>query len=307
MRYIVDEDFDSRVLAGSSCAFGVFDGLHLGHAYLIERAIETSGPDIPSLALSFDRDPDELFHPQRLRKLARNEDRLAALEESGLADVAVLPFTESLGRLAPIEFLQKTFSAGPPAYLHVGENFRFGAGAAGTVETLESWGAESGCHVYAHGLVSADGQAISSTRIRLLLHDGNLNEAKRLLGHSYSLSGEVQPGRGQGAGFGFATANLHVSEQDLPLGEGVYAAYALFGGECRKAAVSVGVSPTFEAGTTANVEAHVLGFEGDLLGETIRLEFVEYLRPMRFFDSTEDLVAAISADIAHVEAMPERC
>lgn len=294
------ESFDRRVFAGSSCAFGVFDGLHEGHRYLIDRAIETGANCRRSIAITFDIDPDEVFHAERLKKLMRNADRIEALAATGVDDVVVLPFVASLYSLAPREFLASAFSAGAPAHLHVGEDFRFGAKAAGTVADLAKWGAQAGCEVHAHKLISADGLPITATRIRKHLLSCELDDAARLLGHPYTLRETVQRGRGEGAGFGFATANLQVKPHDRVLGEGVYAAYATIGGVRYKAAASVGVSPTFEATSTANMEVHVLDFEGDLVGQAITVEFVKHLRPMRKFDSTEELIACVTADIQWV-------
>lgn len=297
--YQVDDGFDGRVLAGASCAFGVFDGLHEGHRFLIGQAIATRGGG-RAIALTFDTDPDEVFHADRLKKLMRNADRIEALGDSGVDDVVVLRFDRELYSKTPEQFLQSAFPAGTPAHIHVGEGFRFGARAAGTTDDLKKWGGQVGCDVHVHRLVSADGKPISSTRIRNLLLACDLDAANRLLGHPYALRETVQRGRGDGASFGFATANLLVKPHDRVLGEGVYAAYATVDGARYKAAASVGVSPTFEATSTANMEVHILDFEGDLVGREILVEFARHLRPMRKFDSTEVLIATISADIQHV-------
>lgn len=295
--HIVDSSFDYSLLDKASCAFGVFDGLHTGHRYLIGCAIESGAESSRTAAITFDIDPDEVFHPERLKKLMRNADRLAALEQSGVDDVVVLPFTKDFSSLSPEGFLASTFPRGVPAHMHVGEDFRFGARAAGTVDTLRAWGESSGCEVHAHHLVSADGRPVTSTRIRLLLLNCDVKEAARLLGRPYTLRETVRRGRGEGADFGFATANLAVKPHDRVLGEGVYAAYATIGETRYKAAVSVGVSPTFEAMSTANVEAHILDFEGDLVGQEVALEFVEFLRPMIKFESTEELIATVMGNI----------
>ena len=298
--FTADSSFDSSVFAGASCAFGVFDGLHSGHQFLIGEALRTKQPSQRTIALTFDIDPDEVFHAERLKKLMRNADRIDALAASGVDDVVVLPFEEELYSKTPEAFLATTFACGAPAHMHVGEDFRFGARAAGTVDTLQEWGDRVGCTIHAHRLVSADGAPITATRIRLLLLDCKLGEANRLLGHPYALREAVHRGRGDGAGFGFATANLQVKPHDRVLGEGVYAAYATVDGVRFKAAVSVGVSPTFEATTTANMEVHILDYEGDLIGRPVLVEFVEHLRPMRKFDTTEELIATVTADIQWV-------
>ena len=298
--YTVDESFDSGFFAGSSCAFGVFDGLHRGHQYLISQACATTPSGARAIALTFDVDPDEVFRPTSLKKLMRNADRLDALSCSGVDDVVAFAFREELFTKTPDEFLAFAFRQGAPSHLHVGEDFRFGARAAGTVETLRTWGARAGCQIHAHRLVSADDEPITARRIRSLLLNCKVVEANRLLGHPYALCETVQRGRGDGTGFGFATANLIVPPQHRVLGEGVYAAYATVEGTRCKAAVSVGVSPTFEASSTANMEVHILDFDGDLVGRPIVVEFVQHLRPMRKFDSTDELIATITADIQWV-------
>lgn len=298
--YRADESLDWGIFAGASCAFGVFDGLHVGHRFLLDQAISTRPNDGRAIALTFDIDPDEVFHPDRLKKLMRNADRLAALDASGVDAVIVIPFNERFYTKAPEVFLDTTFPQGVPAHMHVGEDFRFGARAAGTVETLQRWGSRVGCEVHPHHLVSADGLPITATRIRLLLLECKLDEANRLLGHPYALSETVQRGRGDGADMGFATANLVVKPHDCVLGEGVYAAYATVDGMRYKAAVSVGVSPTFEASSTANMEAHILDFSGDLVGREIKIEFIKHLRPMIKFETAEELIATVTSNIQWV-------
>lgn len=299
--YRADETFDWSLFAGSSCAFGVFDGLHAGHRYLIECAVRTNDvPHARSIIITFDIDPDEVFHPQRLRKLLRNADRIDLLTEAGADDVVVLPFTHDFFSQEPLDFLANAFPQGVPAHLHVGEDFRFGSRAAGDVALLRAWGGQVGCQVHAHHLVSADGSPITATRIRKLLGDCKIREANRLLGRPYSIREVVRRGRGEGTDMGFATANLQVAEHDRVLGEGVYAAYATIDGTRCKAAVSVGVSPTFEETATANMEVHILDFSGDLVGKTLTVEFVEFLRPMIKFDSTEELIATVMGNIQWV-------
>ncbi len=299
--YRVDAAFDHGFFEGTSCAFGVFDGVHLGHRFLLDRAQATARENGGrSVALTFDIDPDEKFHPERLRKLMTNEERLAMLATTGVDAVAVLPFTREFAASSPEEFLLQTFDGTVPAYLHVGFDFKFGARAAGTVRDLDAWGANGGTKVCAHGLKSEDGAPITATRIRLLLAEGDIAEANRLLGRPYFMTGTVEPGRGEGADMGFRTANLTVPEQLRALGDGVYAAWAEVGGACYKAAVNVGVAATFADRSTATCEVHLLDFEGDLYGEPVKVEFMHWLRPMRRFDDVDELIATVKGNIAWV-------
>lgn len=296
--YKVDESFDHSLFKHSSCAFGVFDGVHLGHQYLLSCAKKTAQYNGgKSIALTFDIDPDEIFHPNRLRKLMSNERRLETLLNSGVDAVVALPFTKSFSSLSPEEFLRETFNGYAPSNLHVGLDFHFGAKAAGSVADLAEWGAAVGTHIDAHNLQSADGAPITATRIRLLLMEHDLDEAQRLLGRRFSMVEKVRPGRGEGADMGFSTANLFIEPNRRVLAEGVYSAYATVEGKRYRAAVSMGVSPVFADKTDATCEVHILDFDQNIYGEYIEVEFVEYLRPMIKFDSTEELIKTVMGNI----------
>lgn len=292
-----DDGFDRDLFEDAACAFGVFDGMHLGHQAIIEGMVRSARLEGgPAVAMTFDIDPDEVFAPS-LKKLMPNDERIAALAASGADMVVVLPFTERLARLDAQSFLERTFGNAMLGSMHVGRDFRFGHRAAGTVEDLRLWADKSGAAIYGYELEEQGGLPITSTRIRAELAEGHVAEAACLLGRPYALAGKVGHGRGDGAGFGIRTANLQVPEGLCAVGDGVYACYALVDGQRYKAAVNVGVPLTFEGQAKDNVEAHLLGFEGDLYGCDLGLEFVEWLRPMRAFESTEDLVSTIQGNI----------
>ena len=286
-------------LDGFVCAIGVFDGFHKGHQFLIRQVIdEASERGTKSALITFDHDPDEDFGSPQFRKLMTNECRIEMLADSGVDDVVVLDFSPELARLSPHEFLDLFFKQNLPSSVHVGEGFRFGAKGSGNFATLAAWGSERGVRALEHDLVIEDGEVISSSRIRELLASGDLAAAEMLLGHPYELHSSVVPGRQDGRAFGIRTANLEIPTQLLALKDGVYAAYVLVDGDIYKAAVSVGISPTFERTTTANIEVHILDFDGDIYGQPITVEFKARLRDMRKFGSTDELIKTITADIA---------
>lgn len=296
-----DPAYDEAFLAGASVAFGVFDGVHEGHRFIIGEAANTAREEASrSAVITFDIDPDEIFAPDRLKKLMSNEARIAKLAELDVDAVVVLPFSREFAAQSPEDFLDACFGAGVPSHIHIGSDFHFGRRAAGNVESLRAWGAERGMTVHGHELLAEGGVPVTATRIRGLLGEGNVRVANDLLGRSYALSGTVRPGRGEGTDFGFATANLEVGSLMLAIGEGVYAAYALVEGVRYKAAVNVGVPATFADAATANIEVHILDFARDIYGQSIEVEFVEWLRPMRAFDSTDELIATVMGNIAWV-------
>lgn len=298
--YNVDSSFDYELLSGASCAFGVFDGVHRGHQFLVGEAKRTAAENGGlAVAMTFDIDPDERFHAERLKKLMSNERRIEALAETGVDAVVVLPFTPEFSAQSPAGFLEATFKDATPYAMHVGNDFHFGARAVGSVADLEAWAKTTGTRICAHDLKSADGRPITATRVRLLLADGKCAEACELLGHSYVFEGTVQAGRGEGTDMGFATANLILPAMMQVLGEAVYAAYAYVDGVRYKAAMSVGTAPTF-ADATATCEVHILDFSGEIYGDTIQVEPVQFLRPMIKFASVDELIATVTSNIAWV-------
>ena len=299
--FSVDEAFDRTRFEGACCAFGVFDGVHKGHEALISCAIEDSKKrGSASFALTFDLDPDEMFRPGELKKLMTNEDRIRALAASGADFVAVLPFTREFASLSPEDFLASTFGELAPASIHVGEGFRFGARAKGTEETLIEWGSRHSCSVTPHELLCLEGAPVSATRIRGLLSTGNVEEATKLLGRPWKVRGTVVSGRGEGAQMGIRTANLSIPDEFRAVGDGVYAADVHVDGKRYKAAVNMGVAATFADRSTANCEAHLLDFDGNIYGCEIEVEFIAWLRPMRVFDDVDELIATIMSNIEWV-------
>lgn len=299
--YQLEQARDLHLFEDACCAFGVFDGMHRGHRFLLDSAkIAAVRHNTESIVITFDQDPDELFRPDSLKKLLTNEDRVSRLAHSGLDKVVLLPFSREFAGQQPADFLLNTFGEDIPMQMHVGIDIHFGSRASGSVLDLQNWGRERGCSIEAHELELSGGAPITATRIRGLLQDGQIEQANDLLGYHYALSGFVQPGRGEGADLGFRTANLTIAEQLTVLGDGVYGAYVVVQGKRYKAAVSVGVSPVFADKTTSNCEVHILGFEGDLYEQQLKVEFVRFIRPLIKFESAEHLSAEVKANIAQI-------
>ena len=289
--------FAPEALTGACVAFGVFDGMHRGHRFLIEQArVSAAELGVPSVVLTFDIDPDELFRADRLKKLMTNEARLDALACAGVDAVVVLPFSREFASLSPEEFLHRVFGSWKIGQVHMGSDLRFGAKAAGAVDDFRIWASDNNSSVFAHDLLKWKEVPVSATMIRSLLAAGSIEAANELLGRNYLFTGEVQPGRGQGTAMGFATANLIVPSQIQAIGEGVYAAYAWVGERRFKAAVSVGVAPMF-ADAVATCEVHILDFSEDIVGQTIAVEFTNWLRPMMKFESVDVLIKTVLGNI----------
>lgn len=170
-------------LRGAHVAFGVFDGVHAGHRFLIGKALaRAAARGGVTTVLTFDIDPDELFCADRLMKLLPNGERLAMLAETGVDAVCVLHFDRDFASLPPEGFLESTFGGALPASVHVGRDIRFGSHALGTLRELEQWGSARGVEVFGYDLLTAQGEPITATRIRSLLAAGDDAQAHQLLG-----------------------------------------------------------------------------------------------------------------------------
>lgn len=287
------------------CAIGVFDGVHCGHQALLEAlAKDARARGATPVVVTFDRDPDELFTPERVHKVLTNKERIKALEDL-TALVIPLHFTKELASLEWQEFLALLLEMLPGLQaIHVGENFRCGARAAGGIPELTAWAAERGITVVAEDLHRVEGSSVSASRVRGLLAEGEVAKAAELLTRPFALTGQVVEGAGRGTDLGFATANVEVDGSFAKMGPYVYAAYVEVDGKRYKAAVSIGEPPTFSLETREFnpflLEAHILDFEGTLYGQELKLEFVEKLRPMQRFSNQDELIATVLGNITWV-------
>ena len=293
-------------------AIGVFDGLHLGHLSLLERALACARRGASRcLVMSFDPHPDVVLSRGEFRitapltPLPEKRRRLLAL---GVEDLVVLPFTRELASLEPEAFVDRHLvTPYAPEGLVVGEGFALGRNRAGSVERLRAIGKDRGFEVESVPLVRLDGGPISSTRIRELLAQGRVAEAGRLLGRPYGLEARVVRGEGIGHTLGYPTANLRLHDEKFLPADGIYVARAGWeGSPLRPAAMSIGVRPTFD-GKVRTVEVHVLDWSGDLLGLDLEVEIVDWLRPEVRFENPAALVKAMDQDVAETRrrlAMP---
>jgi riboflavin kinase/FMN adenylyltransferase len=287
----------------NAVAVGVFDGVHLGHVAILQRAVARArAADGRAVVVSFDPHPDLVLSRTfqavaPLTPLPEKRERMAAL---GVDELEVLPFTRELAALEPEAFVARHL-VGPhsPEALVVGENFALGRARAGNVERLRAIGATAGFTVEAVPLLEIEGAAVTSTRIRERLAKGEVAEAARLLGRRYSLAGLVVQGEGIGRTLGVPTANLRLHDEKLVPSNGIYAVWTRIEGAVERlpGAMSVGVRPTF-GGQVRTLEVHLVDWSGDLVGRDLEVEFVDWLRPELRFESADALVAAMKDDIA---------
>jgi len=294
-----------RVVGPVVVALGNFDGVHLGHQVVVRRAVEEArSRGMPAVAVTFDPHPQVVLRPGSEPKLLTVlEVREELLLRCGVDEVRVLRFDLELSKKSPRDFVREVLvgELGAGAVV-VGENFRFGYKASGDVKDLDRHMRDAGGEAYAVptyvlGEAAGSGEAINSTRIRMLLHDGEAREAARLLGRPYSLRGVVVEGDKRGHALGFPTANVLPGAVALVPGRGVYAGHVRVGEERYGACTNVGVAPTFER-RESRVEAYLLDYDGDLYGEVIDVTFEERLRPEKQFSGVYELKEQIARDVA---------
>jgi len=285
-------------------ALGTFDGVHLGHRAVIAAAAAAGARlDATPCAASFHPRPVTVLRPGTpSNTLAGVSQRTRLLLENGAAEVVLLRFDRALAALDARAFVEQVLIERlGAASVSVGEDFRFGADRAGDVALLRALCADRGVEVEAITLLGADGERISSSRIRGLIGEGRVEEAAALLGRPPSVEGTVEHGDARGREIGFPTANLSlVPGQQVPA-EGVYAGWGILPpGERRfPAAISVGRNPHFGDVDALRVEAHLLDYDGaEIYGTPVRLEFAVMLRGQEVYDSLEGLVAQIGQDVA---------
>jgi len=295
---------------GSAVTIGAYDGVHLGHRYLLSelrrRAAERG---LASVVVTFDRHPATVVRPESAPLLLTDpSQKLELLASAGVDRTVVVPFDEARARESAEDFVLEVLVGALGARLVVvGEDFHFGHGRRGTVALLAEMGARHGFEVAGIALdADAAGRAVSSTRIRELLTGGDVVAAAMLLGRPHQVRGVVVHGDGRGGPeLGFPTANVAVPEGIALPGEGIYACwFERPDGSVHAAAASLGRRPTFHAEADGPLlEAFLLDFSGDLYGEPARVSFVARLREERRFASTGALVRQMHDDVAAARAV----
>lgn len=266
-------------------AIGTFDGVHVGHRRVIEAAL-AAGPQ--ATVVTFDPHP-RVALGHRVELITTLERRLELLESLGVGETLVVPFTPDFSLMSPEEFARTVLEPLGARVVVAGVNFRFGRGRSGDIDTLESLGFDARPVPFVEG--------VSSSRIRQLVHAGEVRGAAALLGRPAEVEGTVVAGDARGGTLGFPTANLAAPPDLLAPAFGIYAGEALG----RRAAVSIGVNPHY-GGEERRIEAFLLDYVGDLYARRLVVEIWDRLRDERAFDSEEDLIEQMGRDVEATRA-----
>lgn len=307
----------------ASVTVGTFDGVHTGHRALLRRVRELAGRKEgqqrgSAVAIVFRQQPRAVLQPgKQVKYIQPLEERLAMLSRAGLDAVVPVDFDPPLRSLSPREFVSELCGRLHMRHLVLGPGAAIGRDRSGDATALAALGREIGFKLHTVEPARHLGVVVSSSAIRVALAEGRLEDAEGMLGRRFVLHGRVEAGERRGRELGFPTANLAVDPRLVLPGDGIYAAWALVGdgpagvdgagpGERDQArlpaATSIGLRPTFGAGGRT-VEAHLIGFDGDLYGRAVALEFVARLRDELKFASASALVEQMRADVARTRAV----
>jgi riboflavin kinase/FMN adenylyltransferase len=291
---------------GTVVTVGTFDGVHRGHWEVLEALRDTAGAvGMPAVLVTFHPHPLRVVRPDRAPRLLTTPlEKKEILAESALDYAVFIPFTHVLKGYEPERFVREILIGRlRMKHLVIGYDHGFGRGRSGDVETLRQIGARIGFGVHVVEALRTNGDPISSSKIRRALGEGDVGRAARGLGRPYSIRGPVVKGDGRGRTLGFPTANIQVTDPDklLPK-EGVYAVTATLRRGTLEGVLHLGPRPTFR-GSPPAVELHVFDFDGDLYGDTIRVDFCARIREIHKFSTVDELVVAIRDDVARAKAM----
>jgi riboflavin kinase / FMN adenylyltransferase len=278
---------------------GNFDGLHLGHHAILRAVIDRArAAGGTAFAITFDPLPAKFLFPERAPELIMvPDDRFELLRLSGIDGVIVLPFTHELSLVEPRDFVREYLvnRIGVRAVV-VGHSQTFGHNRAGNAAVMVELGNEFGFDTTVVGPVKVAGMAVSSTKVRELIHAGDLRGAAKLLGRFHFLHGQVVHGRERGRTIGFPTANLASDTECIPP-DGVYATRLVLEDGAWGSITNIGMRPTF-AESARSIEAHVFDFDRDIYDQRVKLEVIERIRPERKFESAEALRHQIALDLS---------
>ena len=279
---------------------GFFDGVHLGHRYLIRQTQEVAvRRGVPAMVVTFATHPRQVMQPgYRPCLLTTCQEKEALLQEAGADRCLMLEFTPQLARLTAREFMTLLHSRYGVEALVIGYDHRFGHGRSEGFDDYVRYGRELGMEVcLARAYCLADGTEVSSSRVRRLLQAGEVEEAACELGYRYFLSGTVVGGHRVGRTLGYPTANLQPDDPcKLVPAVGVYAVRVEWEGVPRAGMLSIGHRPTVDNGTERSIEVHIFDFEGDLYGRRLTLTFLSRLREEQKFASLDELAAQLRLD-----------
>ncbi|MBR4078763.1 MAG: bifunctional riboflavin kinase/FAD synthetase [Christensenellaceae bacterium] len=276
----------------TAVALGTFDGLHIGHKQILDNAGKSG---LPVVAYSFANIPAAYFG-KPIKALLTRDEKIAAFREYGVDYLLLVPFDEMIMNMSARDFLDFLYYKLNARVISCGFNYSFGRNAEGNPELLMEYCAEKGIQAMIAEPVMLGSETISSTHIREALNIADLSAATQMLGRYFSLSGSVTHGKRLGNTIGFPTANIPFSENKITPKFGVYATKVIIDGVEYPAMTNVGVRPTVEKTDMPNSETYIIGYDGDLYGKHLKIDFLDYIREEKRFSGVEELQNQLKKD-----------
>jgi len=283
---------------------GVFDGVHLGHKYLLSQLTEHARQqNLLSVVVTFRQHPQEVLSPQtKLPFLTNLTERTNLLKSAGVEAIVILSFTSELAQLSAHQFVGLLKKYLRMRGLVIGPDFTLGRNREGNIDSLRLLGKDMNFTVIVIPPIMINGEVVSSTAIRSALASGDMKKVLGLVGHPFSLNGRVTSGAGRGLRLGFPTANLDVAPERALPPDGVYATWAYIDGKTYPSVTNIGKRPTF-GGNQRAVEVYVLDYHRDLYGCELKIDIMARLRSEKKFDTTDELKKQITEDIKQGRAI----
>ncbi|MBO4575297.1 MAG: bifunctional riboflavin kinase/FAD synthetase [Bacteroidales bacterium] len=292
------EDF--KRVPNAVVTIGTFDGVHIGHQEilrnLVRRAVELGGE---SVVVTFYPHPRQvLTHDSGLKFITTQQEKIRLLEDLGIDNLIIIKFTKDFANIPSEVFINDILVKNiEPKVLIIGYDHHFGKGRDGDFEMLNKLGAKNHFKVEKIREQDVENVAVSSTKIRQYLAEGNVRQANKLLGHQYSYTGKVVHGQAVGHKIGYPTANLEVAEEfKLIEKPGVYATIASIDGKDYQAMTYIGNRPTMQDNRPQSIETHIIGYDKDIYDKEISIRFVDFVRGDKKFDNFEALKHQIDID-----------
>ena len=283
---------------------GNFDGIHMGHQYLIENLIDEAKKEElePSILLFKNHTKTTINHSEdKIRLLTSNEQKLSILEKMGIKIVYTILFNEEIMKLPAEEFVKEILVKKLNVRLvNIGFDYRFGHKAMGDSNYLKELGNKYGFRTNIINPIYIDGEIVSSTKIRNLIKMGEIKRANKFLGRPYSLVGNVIKGDQRGGKMGYPTANIGLSNNYVIPKIGVYESITLIDNREFKSLTNIGYNPTFN-GKKLKIENYILDFNENIYGKTLEIRFIDFLRDDIKFHTVEELINKIGEDINHIK------
>lgn len=289
--------FPELPLDASVVTIGMFDGVHVGHQKIIQEVVNQAIIlHCHSVIITFSEHPQLFLTHHAPEKILPCEKKLSILESLGIEYCLLLPFQEKLANTTAESFLQMLIQQLGMKAIVVGENFHFGFKGQGDVPFLQQNALKYNYNVFVISSKIQNNTRISSTNIRNMIKQGNIQQANLMLGRPFSLIGKVVPGKQRGRTLGFPTANIELMHDLMPP-IGVYIGISLVNNLSYKSIISIGTCPTFKQNESLKIEIHLIGFQGDLYGTILETNLYEKIREQKIFSNAQELCSQLHNDM----------